>query len=83
MKSILLPSFRRVYKTLPEDVRQRARQAYREWRNNPKARHFKNVGSDRVSVRVDINYRVLGILRGDTVYWYWIGRHDEYDRRLS
>jgi len=79
MRSILLPSFRRIYKTLPDDVRQ----AYREWSVNSKARHFKNVGCDRVSARVDLNYRVLGILRGDTVFWFWIGKHDDYDRRTG
>lgn len=24
--------------------------------------------------------RTSGILKGDTVYWYWIGKHDEHDR---
>ena len=21
-----------------------------------------------------------GLIEGDTVYWYWIGRHEDYDR---
>ena len=25
----------------------------------------------------------LGILEGDTVTWYWIGKHDTYDRKLD
>lgn len=83
MKSRLLPSFVEAYEALPDDVRRRARQAYREWHVNPKARHFKRVGGNRVSARVDSNYRVLGILRGDTVFWYWIGPHDAYDRKLN
>ena len=28
---------------------------------------------DDVSVKIDRNYRALGILEGDTVHWYWIG----------
>jgi len=40
------------------------------------------VGED-VSVRIDRNYRALGYIEGDTVYWYWIGRHDDYDRLLE
>lgn len=40
------------------------------------------MGED-VSVRIDRNYRALGYIEGDTVYWYWIGRHDDYDRLLE
>ena len=45
--------------------------------------HFKKVG--RVwSIRIGITgYRALGDLRGDTVYWFWIGPHDEYERIIS
>lgn len=69
---------------LPEDVQQRARRAYRLWRENPglPGLRFKRVGVD-VSVRIGRDYRVLGITRGDTVHWYWIGKHDEYDQRIE
>jgi hypothetical protein len=81
MNSYVTPSFIKAFRALPTDIQQRARQAYREWRENPAARHFKCVGDD-VSVRIDRNYRALGIIQSDTVYWYWIGKHDDYDRRL-
>jgi len=29
------------------------------------------------------DYRVLGILEGDTLIWYWIGDHDRYLRLLN
>jgi hypothetical protein len=69
---------------LPEDVQQRARRAYRLWRENPDlpGLRFKRVGVD-VSARIGRDYRVLGIIRGDTVHWYWIGKHDEYNRRIE
>ncbi len=69
---------------LPPSVRQHAREAYRLWRDNPNlpGLRFKRVG-DQVSVRVGRNYRALGTLEGNTVYWYWIGRHDTYDRMLG
>jgi hypothetical protein len=25
-------------------------------------------------------YRALGLLKGETMHWFWIGRHDEYER---
>lgn len=34
------------------------------------------------SVRIGLGYRALGLLKGDTVTWFWIGTHDEYDQLL-
>lgn len=80
MNSHTTRSFREAFRALPPDVQQRAREAYRLWCENPNlpGLRFKRVG-DKVSVRIGRNYRALGILQGDTV-WYWIGKHDEYDR---
>lgn len=84
MNSRTTRSFREAFKALPSDVRERARQAYRLWRDTPQlpGLRFKRVG-DEVSVRIGRQYRALGILQGDTVYWYWIGKHDEYDRLIG
>jgi len=35
------------------------------------------------SVRIGDGYRALALLEGETLYWYWIGDHDEYERLLS
>ena len=84
MNSRTTHGFREAFRALPADVRQRARRAYRLWRDDPNlpGLRFKRVGND-VSIRIGHDYRALGILEGDTVYWYWIGRHDEYDRRVG
>jgi hypothetical protein len=34
------------------------------------------------SVRVGIGWRALGLLEGDTVIWFWVGSHAEYDSIL-
>jgi hypothetical protein len=34
------------------------------------------------SVRVTLGYRALGVLDGDTVTWFWIGGHQEYERQF-
>lgn len=83
MNSRTTRSFREAYAALPPHVRERTRTAYKLWRETPTlpGLRFKRVG-DSVSVRIGRNYRALGILKGDTVYWYWIGSHDEYDRLL-
>ncbi|MBD1879036.1 hypothetical protein [Coleofasciculus sp. FACHB-T130] len=87
MKSAVLPSFWVEYRQLSNDVRQSARKAYRLWANNPfhPSLHFKCINSqeDIWSVRVTRGYRALGILDGDTVTWFWIGSHDDYERFFS
>jgi len=35
------------------------------------------------SARVSLNYRALGLLESEHIYWYWIGAHDEYDELLK
>jgi hypothetical protein len=46
---------------------------------------FKQVSQKQpiYSARVSLNYRVLGLLESDHIYWYWIGGHDEYDDLLK
>jgi hypothetical protein len=34
------------------------------------------------SVRITLGYRALGIVDGDTITWFWIGNHQDYERRL-
>jgi hypothetical protein len=68
-------------------MQQRARKAYRLWRTNPghPSLQFKRVDDQEpiYSVRISDDYRALGLMEGDTVIWYWIGSHDEYERLLS
>jgi len=35
------------------------------------------------SVRIGHGHRALDLLEGDTIYWYFIGNHDEYERELQ
>ena len=79
-------SFWRLFNDLPDDVQEQARRAYQQWQSDPAypSLHFKRVSRNEplYSARVGLHYRVLGLLEGDTVTWFWIGPHDEYDRLL-
>ena len=46
---------------------------------------FKRVSNDEplYSVRIGIQYRAVGLLKGDTITWVWIGSHDDYERLLA
>jgi hypothetical protein len=87
MNSATIPSFWEAYGALDESVRRSARKAFRLWSQNPfhPSLHFKCVNQEESiwAVRVTRAYRALGILEGDTVTWFWIGSHNEYERFLS
>ena len=84
MKSKTTKKFWRLFAELPPEVQQRTRIAYTLWRANPNqgSLHFKRVSTrlPMYSARVTLDIRVVGLLKGDTITWFWIGAHDEYDR---
>jgi len=87
MKSRTVPDFWKLFRNLPPDIQRKAYKAYRLWRANPFAGslRFKRV-SERdpiYSVRIGRGHRALGLLEGDTIYWDFIGNHDEYERKLQ
>ncbi len=87
MNSRTTPEFWKLYEALPQQVQRTADKAYEIWQTNPNTRglYFKRVGRKEpvYSVRVGRGHRVLGLLVGDTVLWFWIGKHDEYERILK
>jgi hypothetical protein len=68
-------------------MQRRARKAYRLWQVDPghPSLQFKRVDDQEpiYSVRITDNFRALGLLEGDTVIWYWVGSHNEYERLLK
>lgn len=73
------------YHRLPSAIQQLADKNYELLKLDPDhpSLHFKKVGVYR-SVRVGIAYRALGIEDDDdTVVWFWIGNHDEYERLID
>lgn len=88
MKSRTTAQFWHCFAKLPQPIQRKANRAYRIWRADPSAKglFFKRVAgiSDPLYfVRIDMNYRALGLLEGSTIYWIWIGDHKEYDRILA
>ncbi|MFO0959710.1 MAG: hypothetical protein U0800_20115 [Isosphaeraceae bacterium] len=87
MNSFLLPEFLVLYRALPDQVRQQARQAYALFREDPHhpSLRFRQVHPARpiFSARVGLHYRAVGIREGNEIFWFWIGSHAEYDRLLN
>jgi mRNA-degrading endonuclease RelE of RelBE toxin-antitoxin system len=86
MKSSVTKTFRKGLSDLPASVQEQAAKAYALWKEDPyhPSLQFKRVSQKQpiYSVRISLNYRVLGLLESNHIYWYWIGAHDEYDELL-
>jgi len=88
MKSELTQEFVECFRNLPERVKQTARKNYRLWKQNHRhpSLEFKKVNTSMpvYSVRAGIGWRALGVVKdSDTIVWFWIGPHSEYDKLLK
>jgi len=79
--------FRELLSEAPEAVRVKAEAVYRLWAANPAhpSLRFKKVHDTLpiYSVRIDIDWRAVGILRDGAMIWFWIGPHKEYEKLLD
>jgi len=86
VKSSVTKAFRKKFERLPTSVQEQATKAYSFWRSNPyhSSLQFKRVSQRQPidSVRVGLEYRAVGLLENDHIYWFWIGTHAEYDELL-
>jgi mRNA-degrading endonuclease RelE of RelBE toxin-antitoxin system len=87
MKSRRTRKFRDALLKLPANVRHQAAAAYRRFRTNPyhPSLHFKKVHPTLpiYSARINDDYRVVGQVRDNGIVWFWIGKHEEYERLLK
>jgi hypothetical protein len=87
VNSRLTDDFVACFARLPEAVKAQARKCYRLWRENPAhpSLHFKRIHGHQAlyAVRVGRGWRALGLLDGDTMTWFWIGSHAEYDQLIG
>ncbi len=86
MNSHLTKDFRLCYARLPERIQRLARENYLLWKQSPyhPSLAFKRVGHryPAYSIRVGLGWRALGFLDKDTVVWFWIGSHADYERLI-
>lgn len=86
MKSVTTEKFRSLFASAPLERQARIKGAYRQWKENPAhpSLRFKKVHQRLpiYSVRVDLDWRAVGILEADTVVWFWVGPHPQYEALL-
>ncbi len=78
------PDFWVCYRSLPEDIRKLADQAYEHLKQDPQdpSLHFKKVGRFW-SARVGGSYRAVAVEGADGFIWFWIGTHADYEKLLG
>jgi mRNA-degrading endonuclease RelE of RelBE toxin-antitoxin system len=87
VRSRTTAQFRKALANLPAEVQEHAREAYRKFRENPMhpSLRFKQVHATLpiYSARVGLHYRAVGERQDDdSIVWFWIGSHAEYDQLL-
>lgn len=87
MKSSVTKAFRKNLSQLPQEVQEQATKAYALWRSDiyHPSLQFKKVTQRQpiYSVRIGLNYRALGLIEDEQIYWFWIGSHAEYDQLIK
>ena len=87
MRSKTTVKFRELYAKLPAKIRQQAKDAYKLFMADPNhpGLNLEKVLDKRpvYSARISGKYRAFGELVKDTMIWFWIGDHTEYDQILN
>jgi len=75
------------YRQLPQRAQRSARRAYLRFAADPfhPGLQFKQVHPSLpiFSARVGLGYRALAVRDGDSVIWFWVGSHADYDRLIA
>jgi hypothetical protein len=79
--------FRALLAAAPAAIQAKAQNAYRLWSDNPAhpSLRFKKVHGKLpvYSVRIDLDWRALGVMKESVIVWFWIGPHSEYEKLLA
>ena len=83
MEHILDDDFWESCVKLPPDVQRRVPQKFQILRQNPRhpSVRLKKV-RDLWAIRISKGYRALAREQEGNFVWFWIGPHDEYERRI-
>ena len=88
MNSELTAEFIKLFRHLPNRIQKTAKKNYRLWKHNPQhpSVEFKKLKTSSAvySVRAGIGWRAVGVMKdSNTMVWFWIGSHAEYDKLLK
>jgi hypothetical protein len=87
VRSVTTERFRLLFAAASPARQSRIRAAYLHWTQNPAhpSLRFKKVHPHLpiFSARVDLDWRAVGVLEADTLVWFWVGPHPQYEALLK
>ena len=87
MQSVTTARFRKAFSKLPIHIQEAAKRNYRLWKNEPyhPSLQFKQiqVKNPVFSIRIGLAWRSLGVKESDTMIWFWIGSHEDYNNMIN
>jgi hypothetical protein len=87
MNSVTTLRFRKAYAELPDHIKEQTKKAFQTWKKDihHPGIQFKQVHKVEAiySVRITLSYRALGVKQKNTMIWFWIGSHSEYDKLIA
>ncbi len=79
--------FQKLFDRLPENIKRKTRKAYKLFTQDP---YHPNLNFKRIrhapntySVKIDDNYRAIGVRDGEEILWIFVGSHSGYDGFIS
>jgi hypothetical protein len=87
MKSKTTRDFWKCFHRLPKQIKLQAVITYRQWKANHfyPSLNFKQI-SQKVptySVRIGRDWRAIGLSKNNTIIWFWIGSHENYNNNIK
>ncbi len=82
MKSKRRKKFHKLFAKLPSYIQEQAREDFKLFDKEPyhSSLGFKMLAGDICAVDIGYRYRALGRKKGDTIEWFWIGSHEDYNK---
>ena len=78
-------AFKKRFACLPSHVQEQAKIAFGHFKHDIgySGLHFEYIHKSFCAVRIGLHYRAVGQKEGDTITWFWIGSHEEYNHLLD
>jgi hypothetical protein len=80
-------AFRKLLAAAPAPIQAKTHSAYEFWARNPAhpSLRFKKVHDTLpiYAVRIDLDWRAVGLLQEGVMVWFWLGPHADYEKLLA
>jgi hypothetical protein len=84
VRNIRRKRFNKLFAKLPQHIQKQAKEDFNLFENEPyhPSLGFKMLDDIVCAVDIGYHYRALGEKIGNTIEWYWIGSHQDYDKLI-